>query len=79
MKELQAIRRSTSIIENKIQCYQDEGRKPWIICDEEDIGLQLFKPDGQLDSIGGSVANGREEESVAHPNKAWMDNEMIRS
>ena len=81
MKELQAIRRSTSFLENKIQCYQNEGRKPWInFEEEEDNGQHKFsKPDGQLDSIGGSVANGREEEAIAHPNKAWMDNDMIRT
>ena len=38
MKELQVIRRSNSFLENKIQCYQDEGRKPWIIFGEEDFG-----------------------------------------
>ena len=36
MKELQVIRRSTSFLENKIQCYQNEGRKPWIDFDEEE-------------------------------------------
>ena len=78
MKELQVIRRSISILGNKIQCYQDEGRKPWIICAEQ-VNMILSKPDGQLDSIGGSVANGREEEAIAHPNEAWMDNDMIRT
>ena len=79
MKELQVIRRSTSF--NKIPCYQGEGRQLWINFDDEEDNCQhkLSKPDGQLDSIGGSVANGRQEEAITHPNEAWMDNEMIRS
>ena len=80
MKELQVIRRSTSFLENKIQCYRNEGRKPWINFDEEEENGQhnFSKPDCQLDSIGGSVANGGEEEAIAHPDEAWVENEMIR-
>ena len=28
------------------------------------------RPDGQLDGVRGSVADGREEEAIAHSNKA---------
>ena len=39
---------------------------------EEDQGgyVDPRRPDGQLDGVRGSVADGREEEAIAHSNKA---------
>ena len=39
---------------------------------EEDQGdyVDARRPDGQLDGVRGSVADGREEEAIAHSNKA---------
>ena len=37
---------------------------------EQDDCVDARRPDGQLDGVRGSVADGREEETIAHSNKA---------
>ena len=39
--------------------------------EDQDDCVDARRPDGQLDGVRGGVADRREEEAIAHSNKAW--------